>query len=166
MILAKSVPKLAFFDRAKVLESMDRKTARSFSRFGSFVRKRSQTSIRYRKQVSAPGQPPSAHRVMGRITKNRKRGITKTRNVSPLRELIYFAWDAATRSVVIGPVLFGPGSARQLEEGGQVKATQQDGTVTVIHIRKRPYMLPAFKAELPKAPTQFAETASGSLNQQ
>lgn len=127
-----------FFDQKKVLDGMDRATAKSLSRFGAFVRTRSRSSIRKRKATSAPGSPPSSH-------------------VGTLRNSIYFSYDPARRSVVIGPVPFN-GSGRgalALEEGGQSEAKGKRGRGRRINIKARPFMGPAFRAELPNAAAQY-----------
>ena len=48
-----------FFDRARVINAVDRTTRRNLSRFGAFVRQRARSSIRTRKRISEPGQPPT-----------------------------------------------------------------------------------------------------------
>lgn len=128
--------KKLFFDRAAVRDAVDRGTRRALSKFGAFVRTRSRSSIRKRKKVSEVGKPPSSHR-------------------GDLRRLIYFAFDPARKSVVIGPTPFGKGEAPELlEYGGVVTRQTKDGPKT-LYYRPRPFMGPAFKAELPKAPQVF-----------
>lgn len=73
-----------FVDRRAVREVMDRRTLAVFGRFGAFVRKVAQRSIRRRKRPSQPGSPPSSHS-------------------GELRRFLYFAVDTRRRSVVIGP---------------------------------------------------------------
>ena len=71
--------------------------------------------------------------------------------VGYLKKFLYFAYDPATKSVVVGPALFGGGGGtapRTLEEGGKA-ITYGGKTVT---IKPRPYMRPAFQAELPTVP--------------
>jgi hypothetical protein len=55
------------------------------SKFGAYVRTAAKSSIRKRKRASAPGSPPSSHTGL-------------------LKRFIYFGYDTAARSVVIGPV--------------------------------------------------------------
>lgn len=129
--------KKLFFDRGAVLSAAEKKSRAVLSRFGAFVRRRARSSIRQRKAISEPGSPPSSHK-------------------GTLREAILFAYDAARRSVVIGPVAMGKGGtgARALEEGGDVSvAGLRDGRA--LHFRPRPFMRPAFVAELPKVPGEF-----------
>jgi hypothetical protein len=127
-----------FFDRAAVEQAVDRGTRRALSKFGAFVRQRARTSIRKRKGISKPGSPPSSHE-------------------GSLRKLILFAYDPAQKSVVIGPTLYKRGEAPALlEYGGVVTRKGGDGRTRQLYYRPRPYMNPAFKAELPKAPLMFA----------
>ena len=126
-----------FFDRAEIKEALDAGTKRALSRFGAFVRQRSRTSIRKRKGVSEPGGPPHSHE-------------------GSLRRLILFAYDPVSKSVVVGPVPFVAGEApRLLEYGGTVARTSKSGERRTLVYRPRPFMNPAFKAELPKAPLLF-----------
>lgn len=128
-----------FFDRAAVERAVDNGTRRALSRFGSFVRQRARTSIRKRKATSKPGSPPSSHE-------------------GSLRRLILFAYDPSRKSVVIGATPFKRGEAPALlEYGGTVTRKGRDGNLRVLHYRPRPFMAPAFKAELPKAALMFKD---------
>jgi hypothetical protein len=131
-----------FFDVPKVTRAVDAATRKVLSKFGAFVRRRARSSIRKRKAVSAPGDPPSSHRGW-------------------LRQHIYFAYDFAQKSVVTGPIQLGRGTApKALEHGGpstgfrRFKSNGQWFTAMreIAYIRPRPFMQPAFEAELPNAP--------------
>lgn len=127
-----------FLDRAAVRNAIDRGTRRALSRFGAFVRTRARSSIRKRRAVSKPGSPPSSHE-------------------GSLRRLLLFAFDPAQKSVVIGPALFKNGEAPALlEHGGTVVRQTKAGPKRFVY-RARPYMGPAFRAELPKAPQLFKD---------
>jgi hypothetical protein len=113
-----------FFDRLAVTKSVEEATRKALSKAGAFVRQSAKTSLRYRNKASKPGQPPSVHR-----------GSTiKGRSVSLLKEMIFFAYDARTRSVVIGPALLnsaasftrrtGKSVPQILEEGGEIKIVE------------------------------------------
>lgn len=121
-----------FFDVPKVVSAMDKTTRRVFSKFGAFVRRRAQSSIRKRKKTSVPGEPPSGHTGL-------------------LRKFIFFSYDAGRKSVVIGPTLLGSGGGeapRLLEHGGS--ATRKRGKqMKQVNYRPRPFMQPAYEAELP-----------------
>ena len=97
-----------FFDRRAVIEAVGRANAMVLSKAGAFIRRTAKGSIRYSKNPSRPGMPPHAHR------------SKKGNKTSPLRELIFFAYDEPTASLVIGPTPF-RGRAivpRVLELGG------------------------------------------------
>lgn len=129
--------KRLFFDRKKVVNAADRAKRQALSKFGAFVRQRAKTSMRTKKGVSPVGSPPFAH--------------TKR-----LRNAIFFAYDPSSGSVVIGPVQAGKSGdgARVLEEGGTLSVPGVRGG-RALRYRPRPYMKPAFDAELPKAAAQF-----------
>lgn len=73
-----------FFDAPAVLRAVDRARRQVLSKQGAFLRTRARSIIRPRKTASAPGEPPHSHT-----------GI--------LRRFLYFSFDPATRSVVVGP---------------------------------------------------------------
>lgn len=89
------------------------------SKFGAFVRRTAKGLIRKRKRSSNPGEPPSSH-------------------VGTLKEFIYFAYDTARRSVVIGPM-----KTNQVffNSSGPVKGTvpevlESGGTIRVFEVFK------------------------------
>lgn len=121
--------KSLFFDRARVINAVDRTTRRNLSRFGAFVRKRARSSIRTRKRISEPGQPP-------------------TNRTGLLKRNIFFVYEPTRRSVVIGPVLLNTssGAPELLEHGGNVIRRVGQRSVRMTY-RARPYMGPAFEEE-------------------
>ena len=133
------VTKEMFFDRLKVTRAVDSGVRKVLSKFGAFVRTGARHSIRKRKGVSQPGQPPSSH-------------------VSLLRRLIYFGYDANRRSVVIGPTpLRGTAEAPPLlEYGGRARLKSRKGKVVSATYRARPFMGPAFEREKAKLPALWA----------
>ena len=135
-----------FFDRAAVINAVDRATLRVLSKFGAFVRTRARSSIRKRKRASAPGQPPSSH-------------------VGLLKSLIFFSYDQGRKSVVIGPTLSSrpSGAPETLEYGGDadVESFDRARKVRIKHrtkIAARPFMGPAFEAEKPGLPAMWANS--------
>lgn len=119
--------KAGFFDRQTVQRAVDKAARKNLSKFGAFVRRSAQTSIRSRKRISEPGQPPSSHTGL-------------------LKRHIYFAYDGQKKSVVIGPVAWKKRGSftvpEVLEYGGQIRETKYR-----YNYRPRPFMRPAFEKE-------------------
>ena len=130
--------KSSFFDSAKVVSALDKATRKALSKFGAFVRTSARSSIRRRKGISKPGNPPNSHQ--GDLKK------------------ILFAYDAQRQSVVVGPLRFSG------KRGFATKALEHGGTMVVERKRKsrviqktvqvaaRPFMAPAFQKNLPQLP--------------
>lgn len=135
-----SKAKSLFFDSKKVIKAVDRATRQVLSKFGAFVRRTAKTSIRKRRAISRPGQPPSSHTGL-------------------LRRFIFFSFDRLRRSVVIGPTRlnrknpYGPRRVPELlEHGGDVARPPRGRTVSYA---ARPYMGPALLEELPGLPAMW-----------
>ena len=143
--MIRMVTKQMCFDRKAVMGAVDRATRKVLSKFGAFVRTDARHSIRKRKAISEPGNPPSSH-------------------VGLLRKLIYFGYDRGRRSVVIGP------QRLNQKVGDAPHALEHGGTSTVIdglrgrrkkrrvRIAARPFMGPAFEREKPKLPAMWASS--------
>lgn len=131
--------KQGFFDTAAVEKKLESGQRKVLSKFGAFVRRRARSSLRKRKAIASPGNPPSVH------TSDSFRSL---RN-------ILFAYDSQSQSVVIGPVRFQVNTAAPLQEyGGETKIGIKK---RVIHIRPHPFMNPAFEAERQESlPAMFA----------
>ena len=99
-----------FFDRQAVIDAVGRANAQVLGRAGAFIQRRAKSSIRKRKRVSLPGEPPSSH-------------------VGTLRNLIYFGFDTATQSMVVGPTPVGA--------IGLVPPTLEYGGPAVVHRNPR-----------------------------
>jgi len=138
--------KLAFIDRPKirkaVLEAFGPGPASVLVQFAAFVRRSAKSSIRKRKRCSLPGQPPSSHKGL-------------------LRDFILFAWDEATRTIVIGPRklsgMMSDTALHALEFGGPSMVYRGRGRKEVLLIAPRPYMYPAMERELPKFPAMLRD---------
>jgi hypothetical protein len=135
------VTKDMFFDRKAVLGATDRAARKVLSRFGAFVRTTARHSMRKRKGVSEPGNPPSVH-------------------VGLLKKLLFFGYDAGRKSVVIGPTpLHGTAEAPPLlEYGGRARVKDRKGRNVLATYRPRPFMGPAFEQEKPKLPAMWANS--------
>jgi hypothetical protein len=88
-----------FFDRPGVMKQMDAATAAVLSKFGAFTMTAARQSIRTRQDVSQPGAAP-------------------TNRVGTLKRFIFFVYDPALQSVVIGPESLGGEAPAILEFGG------------------------------------------------
>jgi hypothetical protein len=130
----------SFFDRAAVTQAVDRATRRVLSKFGAFVRTTARSSLRRRKRVSEPGQPPSSHT-----------GLVK--------RFLYFGFDAVRKSVIVGPAKLNkpePRVLELLEQGGQIRRRSRRTRKLETHVyRARPFMGPALRRELPKLPAMW-----------
>ena len=126
--------KSLFFDRSAVTTAVDRAQKKVFSKFGTFVRQTARSSIRERRSISEPGQPPSSH--TGLLKRN-----------------IFFVYSPESRSVVIGPILLNKetDAPRLLEHGDTVVRTRRKKRVRMKY-RARPFMGPAFKKEQQQLP--------------
>lgn len=127
-----------FFDKAAVTSAIDAGKRRALAKAGAFVRRRARSSIRKRKAVSAPGQPPSSHS-------------------GELRKLLFFAYDPASQSVVVGPAKFRRGEAPPLLEYGGTVVRRTKAGASAHRYRARPFMGPALAADLPKISEQFRD---------
>jgi hypothetical protein len=112
--------KTLFFDRDRVVRAVDRARHRVLSKQGAFLRTRARSIIRPRKTASAPGEPPHSHT-----------GI--------LRRFIYFCFDPATRTVVVGPartnqVFFD--KDRRPVKGTVPGVLEHGGQVTILEVNK------------------------------
>jgi len=131
--------KRMFFDRQAVISKVDAATRRVLSRFGAFVRRSAKSSIRKRKKAAPPGQPPSSHTGL-------------------LKKFIFFGYDAARQSVVIGPTRLnqkGRGEAPPLLEYGGKATLVRRGKKKRVTYQARPYMGPAFEKEKPQLPAMW-----------
>ena len=123
--------KECFFDRAKVINAMDRVTHWALKAFGKEVRSTAQKSMQRAEGPSAPGTPPHVH------------------GKALIKKQLYYSFDFNQRSVVIGPEYLdrartyaGVTIPQLMEEGGTVIGI--DGKVHIYPAR--PYMGPAFEA--------------------
>ena len=106
----------AFFDRPAIQKAVDRETRRAISRSLAYVRTRQRSLLRRRKKPSAPGKPPSV----------------RSRDPVATLKKIRFAYHAATKSGVVGPIKL---NQRQRLRGGGVATVSQlmefGGRVTI-----------------------------------
>jgi hypothetical protein len=134
-----------FFDTDRVKRAADTATRKVLSKAGAFIRTAAKSSIRKRKAISAPGQPPSSHTGL-------------------LKRFIFFGYDADRKTVVVGPMRLNQkiGAAPEaLEHGGAstvVTGRRNRRRKRRIHIKPRPFMGPAMQKELPKFQGLWAQS--------
>ena len=133
---------MAFFDGRPIKNDIDKKAKKGLSHFGAVVRLTAKRSIRKStkfKNRSRPGEPPKSH-------------------VGTLKKHIYYSWDAAARSVVVGPALFQPatGAPEVLEYGGVTQMYVARGKKKNVTVRKRPFMAPAMAKHQKNLPAYIA----------
>lgn len=139
----------------KVQKTVDDGARGVLMKFGAFVRRTAKKSILKGKGISAVGTPPRSH-------------------LGTLKRFIFFAYEAVTRSVVIGPALV-PG-----KRGDAPRALEKGGTVTIdaaarkrlgrhrrgrlvlaasrLKVKARPFMGPALEKERPKLPDMWRDS--------
>ncbi|WP_439624067.1 hypothetical protein [Gemmata sp.] len=122
-----------FFDASPAVRRLDRKTRRVLSKFGAYTRRSAQTSMKddpkrgdVRVETYAkPGAPPRA------------------RGKKLLKRMLFFGYDADTKSVVTGPVRL-----QRTQDRHVPLVLEQGGTITrrgkARRYRRHPYMKPAF----------------------
>jgi hypothetical protein len=117
--------KRGFFDRERIMKSVDAATRKNLSKWGAFVRKDARGSLRRRKKISRPGQPPSVH-------------YKGSGGADDGLKAIFFSYDEAQKSVVAGPVRFNRKSTPTVPE-----LMEHGGTSKTGRYPKRPFMAPA-----------------------
>jgi len=145
MLRIKTVSLDMFFDTERVKRAADTATRTVLSKAGAFIRTAAKSSIRKRKAISAPGQPPSSHTGL-------------------LKRFIFFGYDADRKTVVVGPMRLNQkiGAAPEaLEHGGPstvVSGLRNRRRKRRIRIQARPFMGPAMAKEAPKFPGLWANS--------
>ena len=145
MLRIKTVSLDMFFDTDRVKRAADTATRKVLSKAGAFIRTAAKSSIRKRKAISAPGQPPSSHTGL-------------------LKKFIFFGYDANRKTVVVGPMRLNQkiGAAPEaLEHGGAstvVSGRRGKRRKRRIRIAARPFMGPAMRQEMPKFPGLWANS--------
>ena len=164
MFTLKNSKKDFFFDRAKVIAMMDKKTQAALSRAGAYIRRIARSSMRRRKKSSPPGSPPSAH-------------------TDPGLKKIIFAYEPERKTVVVGPVGFSghhvigggvkPGVVPQtMEFGGTIGIREREAAPGKwLPVSRRTYPGEARRVRNVKyaarpfmAPALAKETAKGGAN--
>jgi len=153
-----------FFDRPKVKRAVDRATFSALKEIGRRVRKSAQKSIQIREGAAPPGHPPHGHKTLRRTRVSKSKGTTRTQSVSPLREFIYFAFEATPRpNVVIGPIKLNTkrGDALKALEHGGTSIITTHGKEVKATISPHPFMKPAMDRERENFPALWRNKVRG-----
>lgn len=103
-----------FFDRPAVQAAVGRGRLKALNRIGGYLRLTARRSIRKRKGTSAPGRPPHSH-------------------VGLLRDNVFYSYDRAQDSVVVGPALLASRDQDGRPTGGMTvpQVLEQGGAIRV-----------------------------------
>ena len=107
-----------FFDRPAVLKAVSKGKVKALSQIGAFVRRDAKSSIRTRKAVSKPWNPPSSH-------------------TGVLKKYIFFGYDKKTETVVVGPVRvnqIGFTEAKRVARAGPPDILENGGPFNVFEV--------------------------------
>lgn len=162
LTMSVSRAKNLFFDRAFVIERIDAASRKAMSRGGAIVMRSARKSIKDA-VVLARGRVKDGERRKVVERRTSKPGDPPFSQVGLLRDNILFAFDPASRSVVVGPARLGKstGAPETLEFGGTtVVERRRDGRreKATVRIAARPYMAPALAREASKLPEQLRNT--------
>lgn len=136
--------KLLFFDRQKIVKAIGRAKVAVGARAGGLVRTIARRSMRRRKKSSPAGSPPSVH-------------------AGQLRDLLFFGYDTATGSTVVGPVPFKAGTVpKLLEFGGTAPRTDRSGKTVTATYAGNPFMKPALTKAEPSLPPMWQNSVKGN----
>lgn len=138
MLEIKAAKKL-FFDKKAILNAVPPALRKALSKAGAYIRDDARKSIKTRKKPAPPGQPPHSHK-------------------GQLRKFIFFAFDPASRSVIVGPAAFSSRSQAPylLEHGGTTQRKRRKRIITAQY-EPRPYMLPALLKNIHEIPKPWKD---------
>lgn len=150
--------KKAFFDPAAIMEPSERVMRKKLSQYGAFTRRTAKSSIK---------KAPKADAKTGEIKRGRKAknadlvdAVSKPGNPpyshgpGLYKKFIYFGYEAATQTVIIGPALFKSNRGVRVpeitEKGGDTIIIRPGRKPRPAHYEERPAMRLAHEKELPK----------------
>ena len=159
----------SFFDRTPVTKKMDDGTRKALSKVGAYVRTSARSSIKKPRRMRLGELPDDERRIFEYRTEQAKRdgspkpqlpfassepGQPPRSPTGTFKDTIFFAYDAANKSVVAGPI------ALNGRAGRDVPSTLEHGGETTLHdkrilIKPRPTMGPALEKNRAKLPALF-----------
>jgi len=146
-----------FFDTPSVKKALDKAERNVLARQGRYVQRVARSSIKNPPRAKLKDMTAEerqnfhirteyARRAGRPLPKRPRTWVSSPPGTPPysrsglLKRLLFFGYDAAARSVVIGPVAAGPRTADALEYGGTVREGRRN-----IKIRPRPTMRLAYE---------------------
>lgn len=182
--------KAGFFDRVAVMMALNKMSAKVLPKAGAFVMRTARSSIKKPRKRKSGEMTDRQRTAFKRREKLFKQGKIASKPVQPsmpsrpgepprgptglLKKHLFFSYDPATKSVVVGPALLNKstGAPAVLEQGGPTEVTvlkfvTRAGQVTterskrVVTIEARPYMAPAYKRNEDKIRQLFRDSVKG-----
>ena len=163
---------VTFFDDKRVLAAASKAQRTSLVRSGAFIRTVARRSMKKGRMLRPDEMDPSQRRAWEtRVAIARRQGKPKPQRPrkssapgSPphvrsgqLKRRLFFGWDTAARSVVVGPAKYKRGIAPSvLEYGGTVKYRKKS-----YRVEPRPYMKPALHEEIKRMPRRWRNSIKG-----
>lgn len=159
-----------FLNTKVVYEKLDRATAKSLRTVGALTRVVAKRSLKKPRQMKLSEMSPrqvASYRKRQKIAKLNgwKRPYRPLRKAKPgdppknrsgaLKNAIFFGYDAASKSTVIGPVPLHTKSAHALEHGGTVSLPDPRGKRVSMTFAGNPFMSPALEEVSEKIPEHF-----------
>ena len=129
-----------FFDTRTVTRAVDRAKRRVLIQQGAYLRKVAQHLIHRRRGASRPGNPPHSHSGL-------------------IRDQIFYGYDRAAESVVVGPRVFTRRDAPGVHEFGGTLPSRRGKRAA--RYPARPYMGPALERSEPKLAALWHDSVKG-----
>jgi hypothetical protein len=165
-----------FFDRDAVIKELDPITRKVLNRFGAYVRITSRGYIKKARRMTQRDLDPEARKKYRRacaiaLYYGRAKPLLPYKASEPgkppksitglLKKFIFYSYDRATHSAVIGPALLNSptGAPATLEFGGTAELTGGPDRGQTIDVKPRPYMKPAFELGLKQLDRFWTEAA-------
>jgi len=160
-----------FFDSEPVKRQLDKETRKVLTRSGGKIRiiaQRSMRPARRKRESELTTQEKADYARKVRIARQKGRPKPKrpyasaapgepprTRN-KLLRKNIFFGWDTASESIVIGAIqLPRLDHAKLIEHGGNTTAKNVQGQSVSMTYKPHPFMQPALRIAAPTIPPEF-----------
>jgi hypothetical protein len=126
-----------FFDRKAVSDAVAKANKKTLGKAGALLRRHARQSMRRRNKPSPPGTPPSAH---GKSDKHPRGAL--------LKERLFYQYDPATDSVIVGPQKLGRSDAPSNQEFGGPKVIKVRPIIVKTGRKATPLQRDTFKRKI------------------